>query len=277
MNDRIDGQVPLCQENSQNTYAHAIQGLLDVARTIHQQLQIVAKKLEPHLRALAQIDWNSVKKKIDELPTKSKNTMRLALAQGWFFGWHDGLESLMQLIVELEEAQPDDIDEIMTRYYRINFHSFADELAQSYPNRAAAINAAIRAHTSLGDEGYLLSIPVFIAQADGLLAEITEIESPMTHAAVALRERYADDVELLDLLYPFLELRHSHFLMTSKTRAKHEIDSGEPFTALNRHQVMHGECSDYGTEINSLKAFSLLAFVGLHMPTVLEGSESRQA
>ena len=33
---------------------------------------------------------------------------------------------------------------------------------------------------------------------------------------------------------------------------------------------MHGERSDYGTEINSLKAFSFLVFAGLHMPTVLK-------
>jgi len=38
-----------------------------------------------------------------------------------------------------------------------------------------------------------LSIPVFIAQADGLLAEITGVESPMMKAASVLREKYADD------------------------------------------------------------------------------------
>jgi hypothetical protein len=45
--------------------------------------------------------------------------------------------------------------------------------------------------------------------------------------------------------------------------------TGKSFTALNRHQVMHGERSEYGTEINSLKAFLFLVFAGLHIPVVL--------
>ena len=30
---------------------------------------------------------------------------------------------------------------------------------------------------------------------------------------------------------------------------------------LNRHEVLHGESVDYGTEINSLKAISLLYYI----------------
>ena len=41
--------------------------------------------------------------------------------------------------------------------------------------------------------------------------------------------------------------------------SKHERD--ESFNELNRHQVMHGESLGYGTEINSLKAISLLNYV----------------
>jgi hypothetical protein len=51
-----------------------------------------------------------------------------------------------------------------------------------------------------------------------------------------------------------------------------EEASGEAFTALNRHQVMHGESWNYGTEVNSLKAFSFLVHIGSHLPVVLERS-----
>lgn len=75
---------------------------------------------------------------------------------------------------------------------------------------------------------------------------------------------------MLDLLYPFLELQGAGFMMSAKASQDAAQASGKSFTALNRHQVMHGERSDYGTEINSLKAFSVLVFAGLHMPTVLK-------
>ena len=58
-------------------------------------------------------------------------------------------------------------------------------------------------------------------------------------------------------------------MMSAKARENAAQASGKSFTALNRHQVMHGERSDYGTEINSLKAFSFSVFAGLHIPAVL--------
>jgi hypothetical protein len=71
----------------------------------------------------------------------------------------------------------------MVTYYHTNLQPFSDELTSEYPKRAAAIKAAVNAHVSLAEHGYFLSIPVFIAQADGLLAEITGVESAMTKAA----------------------------------------------------------------------------------------------
>jgi len=40
-----------------------------------------------------------------------------------------------------------------------------------------------------------------------------------------------------------------------------EHERGDAFVGLNRHQVLHGESTQYGTEMNSLKAISLLNYV----------------
>jgi len=232
----------------------------------------------PSLVALAQIDWVAIKRRLDELPEKSKAAMILASSKGWFFGWNDGLQSLMELVEKLEVTPPTDIDGIMVEYYRMNLQSFTDELASKYPDRALAIKAAVNAHSSLGCERYLLCIPVFIAQADGLLTEITKVKSAMMRfgntqelqASSALREKLAADQKSLDLLHPILMLHESDFMKSARARQIAAQASGGSFTALNRHQVMHGESSDYGTEINSLKAFSLLVCVGAHLPAVLE-------
>ena len=37
------------------------------------------------------------------------------------------------------------------------------------------------------------------------------------------------------------------------------------FKHLNRHQIVHGEITDYNTEINSLKAISLLATITFNL------------
>src|SRR3981189_2557209 len=109
MNDQIKREDHLPEETQTEAYARFAQGVFDVARVIHHELQTIAEKVAPYLEkaapylvALAQIDWAAVKQRLDELPKKSKDAMRLALAEGWFFGWHDGLQSLMELVESLE-------------------------------------------------------------------------------------------------------------------------------------------------------------------------------
>lgn len=246
-------------------------GVFEIADVIREALHAVIESSKPLLTTIAGIDWVEVKRRVDQLPAQSKHAMAQALAKGWFFGWHDSLQSLVELLDRLAAAPSTELDALMVEYYRANMPNFAQQLSERYPDRALAIKAAVTAHTSMPEGGFLLSIPVFIAQTDGLLAELVGVESPMTrqHGANVIRERYANDQETLDLLLPLLELGSSTLLMSSKERKEFSRKLGA-FDALNRHQVMHGERSDYGSEMNSLRAFSLLAFVGLHMPAVTQ-------
>jgi hypothetical protein len=234
------------------------------------------------LAALAKIDWVAAKRRLDELPTKSKEAMVLASSKGWFFGWHESLPELMALIEKFAVIEKTAVDELMGQYYRINLQPFTDELVQKYPHRASVINAAVNAHCTFAPGGYFLSIPVFIAQADGVLTEITGVKSAMMkapngrselQASKVLRDKLGTDQKSLDLIYPILMLHEMDFMKSASGREKSARLSGENFTALNRHQVLHGESWNYGTEINSLKAFSFLAFIGLHLPSILELSE----
>jgi hypothetical protein len=288
MDDQIERDDHSPRESPLETVARLVLSGGAIGRVTHQKTKIIAEfesiaknvalyveTVAPSLMALAQIDWVAATQRLDELPKKSKDAMHRALAEGWFFGWHDGLQSLMRLVESLATTPATTVDDVMVAYYRTNLEPFTNELINEYPNRAAAIKAAVDAHTSIPNGGYFLSIPVFIAQADGLLAEITGLESPLAHAAKAFRDKYSDDPEMLDLLYPVLELKASGFMMSAKAREDSAQASGQSFTALNRHQVMHGERSDYGTEVNSLKAFSFLVFAGLHIPAVLNRDGAR--
>ncbi|MDZ5633919.1 hypothetical protein [Janthinobacterium sp. GMG1] len=230
------------------------------------------------LQNINKIDWDEAIRRLNAIPDLSKKSMIFLLSKGWFFGWYDSLSDLLTLIEKLDSIAPKDVDELMAKYYRNNIDSVELKLIQRYPKRSEAISAAFMAHKNLGDVGYFLSIPVFIAQADGLLSEILKIESPLsTHkptkemkAMLALRPALDSDQELSDLLHPFLIMLDSDLLKSKSKRDKEMIQTGEAFIGLNRHQVMHGECSNYGSEINSLKAFSFLAFIGLHLPMMLE-------
>lgn len=245
-------------------------GLLSVASEI-------GVKLVADFGPLAKIDWAEAVRQVNELPAKSKVAMTAAARKGWFFGWNDSLQSVLELVEKIEAAGEHGIDQLLAQYYRDQLEALTHELVANHPHRAPAIRAAVNAHMTLGNDGYYLSIPVFIAQADGLLTEITKVSSAMTRAkgeptlqaSKALREQLAADPESLDLIGPLLNLHEHDFMKSAGPRRLTAKSSGETFTALNRHQVMHGESCDYGTETNSLRAFSLLSFVGTHLPDVL--------
>lgn len=250
-------------KNDQPDYRHSIEALAKAAvgfvGLVDLLLTTAATALQrrpPLFNTLAEIDWQEVQTRLEELPALSKQCMRRVLSNGWFFGWHDSLETLSVLIDDLLASAEENIDEIMIAFYTARFSEYADRLATKHPVRSAPIIAATKAHTA---EAYLLSIPVFIAQADGLLAEMFGKENPLREIRQLVERRFADDQGTLDLLLPLLEINDSKFLLSSGRR-------GADFEGLNRHQVMHGEVSDYGTEANSLKAFSFLVFVGLHLP-----------
>ena len=204
-------------------------------------MEAVVGNALPYLEALVSIDWTTIKERLDNLPEKSKTAMTLTLSKGWFFGWHDGLNSLMELVEKIASIQPTEVDGVMAEYYRANLQPFADELACKYPDRADPIIAAVKAHLSLGCHGYFLSIPVFIAQADGLCTEIIGEKSALTKFGrgdkeflSVLRDKHAKDPELLDLLCPLLELSSSDFMKSAAARKTAMQTSGESFPALNR-------------------------------------------
>lgn len=244
--------------------------------------QEIGPQVTPFLGSLAQIDWVAAKRRLEELPAKSKEAMTLTAAKGWFFGWNDSLQSVMELIEKLDVTQERAIDDVLAQYYRENLQFLTGELISRHPARAPVIKAAVNAHKTLGNDGYILSIPVFISQADGLLTEITKVRSammkakglPVLQSSKALQERLTTDQESLDLIHPLLNLHELDFMKSASAREDGARETGEVFTALNRHQVMHGESWNYGTELNSLKAFSFLAFVGTHLPAVLEHERS---
>ncbi|SIT49263.1 conserved hypothetical protein [Paraburkholderia piptadeniae] len=273
-------------------YAPVIARGLAMFNSMSLGIQAVAQEIFPrialHLHALERIDWSEAIRRMQALPAQSKAAMTLAAGNGWFFGWSDSLQGVIELIDKLNGALPDEIDQVLTQYYRDNLDFFADELFKKHPARAPVIQAAVNAHKALGTDGYCLAIPVFIAQADGLLTEIADVKSafmkdtrvkdmrgqPELQASVALREQLAADPALLDLIHPLLTLHDLDFMKSANARKQAAQKEGGRFTVLNRHQVMHGEVSDYGTEINSLKAFSLLTFIGTHLPEILQRERS---
>lgn len=189
-------------------------------------------------------------------------------------GWY--LDGKMPLSAPLEYAEQFLSNRIEEAEVALEFHftgrldGIELELTTAFPSRAKILAAAFSAHR----EGkYELSVPVFLTQVDGICAELTGFSpfirekkrngGPSTAAYVDS----LDNVFLEALLVPFSE----NLPMNAN---KNERESG--FQSLNRHTVLHGECVDYGTERNSLKAISLLNYSAQYLALSQEDKKNKE-
>jgi len=224
--------------------------------------------------------WSEIIKQARAMPTRSRCAMEKASDRGWFFSWQGSLKAVNNLITQLETVEDEEIDNILSSHYTAYLPAYTSALTSSFPARKIAIDAAVYAHNMEDADGFYLSIPVFLAQADGLFSELSKTESPLSiksskggKAAVQglewIKNKIGNNQRPADLLDPLFQLHLLDLLKSTGARKTEFESTGKVFSALNRHQILHGEVSDYGTEINSLKAFSFLVFMGLHIPSVL--------
>lgn len=183
---------------------------------------------------------------------KEKAALGLLAEEGWFFN----PEIPVSILHEIESRIRENSDKVwdwLDDFFRNHLDSVEQRLLISYPKRARVLTHAFRAHRR--DE-YSLSIPVFLAQADGIFSEIFPKKSLFMYgkreSAINARASRAGEEWIEVFLYPLslpLPLWMPEFLR------------GESFSGLNRHQILHGESVDYDTERNSLKAVSLLGYL----------------
>lgn len=127
-------------------------------------------------------------------------------------------------------------------------------LCEAFPHRARIIGQAFAAHRS---KTYALSIPVFLAQADGICQELHGVQiyskDRSTHqpALKQIVEKQDLDRFTIPLLAPLLTDMPLTAGMKQRATAK---------ARFNRHAILHGEALDYDTFENSCRAISFLTY-----------------
>jgi hypothetical protein len=169
------------------------------------------------------------------------------------FGWYIDAEfTLGESTGMMEKALNENkrsIDEYFVKYYNSTIKRKAERISKKHVDRAPIIIEALECHVS---KKYFASTSLFLSQADGICN--------------GLLFRIRKDKEALKE-YISENNQNSFFLeLMSSIENKNTIDSmysenNKSEAQLNRHGVMHGWDTDFGTQTNSLKAFSLMCFV----------------
>jgi len=188
-----------------------------------------------------------------ELSPRTRETLLLLGKHGWYLDSEMSLPELWSLKNALSKGNAKEAEETLIEYFDGRLEEIEKSISERFPRRAHLIRAAFNAHRR---QEYELSIPVLLAQTDGICKEavnqylfIKRSKKPSTAIYV---DSIAADTYRAALLSPL-----------AKTLPINASESQRPvgFDALNRHTVLHGESLDYGNKINSLKAISLVNYV----------------
>ncbi len=189
----------------------------------------------------------------EELPPRTQKALLILGENGWYLDLHIDMPFLWSLVEAFAKGSQEEAEVLLAEHFEERSEEIEKDIARRFPERGELIGAAFAAHRR-GE--YVLSIPVLLAQADGICKEasgqnffLKRDRKPLTAAYV---EQFTADTFTAALLSP---------LATALPIAASERERGENFSALNRHMVMHGESLDYGTRLNGLKAISLVNYV----------------
>jgi len=195
-------------------------------------------------------------KDLDDTQLKGLLTFDVAdletlMKHGWYLNPNLSLV-MLDLLIQAFDEDPDGASEKLAELIESELSQIQDSLANSAPDRREILRQAFYAHRT---KLYNLSVPVFLAQADGMWRDrlgrhLFDRGGPAK--AATEYERLTPDDMTRSILSSFSTQVPLWFSET-----KREAD----FNALNRHQVLHGETTDYGTREYSLKAISFLYFV----------------
>ncbi|MFA5544672.1 MAG: hypothetical protein WDA14_03390 [Sphaerochaetaceae bacterium] len=215
-----------------------IQPALDLQRAIQEKFIHVYENLHKTFR---------------ELPPRTQEALLLLGEHGWYLDMRMPLPGLWELKQMLSDGEVAAVEELLCEYYEDRIDKIEESIMEKYPNRQKIIKAAFNAHRK-GE--YELSIPVLLAQTDGICKEVFDeyyfIRTGGKPKTAIYVEKIASDTYKAALLSPL-----------ARTLPIGAPENRRPagFSELNRHMVLHGESLDYGTKVNSLKAISLINYI----------------
>lgn len=190
---------------------------------------------------------------LDRLPELQQECLNKASGFGWYPNWYTPAFSG----VAAANSSEDVLNVFMQAHLNNHRDDIISEVLRLCPDRADVLNEAFMLHN---EERYIASIPLLLSQTEGIFAQ--EMKSMLFSEHDQRKKNIEQTLEgnedgFLGSFLAVLKEKNKFSKGISRTSVNHKKQ------APNRNGILHGSRKhlDYGTEINSLKCFSLLAFV----------------
>lgn len=170
---------------------------------------------------------------------------QLLSEHGWYVSSEIKLLDILDVFKSFENDTFKEKEPIIINFYRDNLTKLESKLLIKHINRQAIIKEAFLAHKQ---KLYHSSTILFLSQADGLC------DGKIFSGSLDDKNKYFKSKKSSYFINPTL-------LNKTAINENSSIEISNYYSELNRHKVMHGRISNYGNEINSLKAISFFCFV----------------
>ncbi|MBN8703350.1 MAG: hypothetical protein J0M08_09810 [Bacteroidetes bacterium] len=166
---------------------------------------------------------------------------------GWYISKTMSIGNIFNSTTIVIKEGKEAIDKAMCNYYKNNFSRVIDEFISDFPERKEIIKQAKKCHDK---KMFFASTILFTSQADGICEGfLFKIKRKRKDGLKSYLEKNNAPDYITKLL---IEIRGIDAFFEDN----HLYNSD-----FNRHGIMHGLDNEYGNEINSYKALSLLSFV----------------
>jgi len=200
----------------------------------------------------------------EQWPPAQRGALLMLGRAGWFMDREMSLSGPIEFAQLFADGKDAEAEQALATYFEGRLDEIEESLLKALPSRAKVLASAFAAHRA---GQYDLSIPVLLAQTDGICKELaggylfmgqqrkkgvkTDQSLEGKPGTAAFVEAMASEVMWSAMLSPLGERLPINAI---------ESERGPNFSQLNRHQVLHGESVSYGTRVNGLKAISLISY-----------------
>lgn len=197
--------------------------------------------------------WRSLlddfSRQMAEMPARLRAQLAVLMERGWCLDPEMPHNWGVDLVSTIQEGEEEEAQQWLVDYFRQRLDEIEKEVVERHPQRAAIIAEAFAAHR----EGrYALSIPVMLAQAEGVVHDKHQRQLFSKKNDANLKD-VLDSLPDDDTRAIFMSVFFADIPLTRNTK---KLPAN--FDGLNRHAVLHGLDPKYGTEVNGLRAVSIL-------------------
>ena len=172
---------------------------------------------------------------------------------GWFISLDMEPREIQLICDKLTQGKMRSIDLQLSKRLELELPRIKKNLINKYPHRKKILQSAFKAHNN---KNYYLSIPVLLTQIDGICIEELGVYFFSTKNKKPKTKEIIDSYEIGYILNSFLEP------MKVTTAISQSIKDKQYHTSFyNRHEILHGIETEYGTKLNSCKVISLLSYI----------------